>query len=288
MLKQGRVVSALLRTAAIASRTNPDAPIHTPGPEYSETVPARSSKLIADYVRHVGGSPSAYRRSVPAHLFPQWGFPVMSKTLAGLPYDLKAVLNGGCRMQINAPIPAGEKLHLTARLVEVDDNDRRAVLKQRLVTSTDSAPEAMVADIYIIVPHRRGGKKGPKKAPVTVPLDAREVARWKLKPTAGRDFAILTGDINPVHWIGPYARMAGFKACILHGYSTLARAIESMNKNLWSGDISRLQTIDVRFTKPLVLPAEVGVYVTSDGNLTVGGAPGGAAFLTGEFTTRTP
>ena len=72
---------------------------------------------------------------------------------------------------------------------------------------------------------------------------------------------------------------------ILHGFATLGRAVEGLNKNLWAGDASRLKTIDVKFTKPLVLPARVGVYVR-DGEVWIGDAAGGPAYMTGTFTTH--
>ena len=58
-----------------------------------------------------------------------------------------------------------------------------------------------------------------------------------------------------------------------------------MNRGLFAGDPSRLASIDVRFTRPLVLPARVGLYVRGD-EVYVGTAPGGPANLVGTFTTR--
>ena len=43
----------------------------------------------------------------------------------------------------------------------------------------------------------------------------------------------------------------------------------------------------IGFTRPLVMPADVGVYIGEDGALAVGDAPGGPAYLTGRFETNT-
>jgi len=74
---------------------------------------------------------------------------------------------------------------------------------------------------------------------------------------------------------------------ILHGFSTLARTIEALNRRVYAGDATRLESIDARFTRPLVLPATVGVYVNGK-TVTVGDAPGGGAYLEGTFTSRAP
>jgi hypothetical protein len=193
-------------------------------------------------------------------------------------------MNAGCRLEIHAPLPAAEPLLVRARLESVDDDGKRAILVQRVVTGTRSAPEALVADMRAFVPLAKK-EPGAKKAAATLPTDLKEIAFLGIPADAGLDFAKLTGDFNPVHWLAPYARASGFRSCILHGFSTLARALEALNRRVFAGDPSRLRTVDVRFTGPLVLPARVGVYLNGDA-LYVGDAPGGRAYLEGRFTSK--
>jgi acyl dehydratase len=283
-LRQGPVVRALLGAGLAALNRERPREVALPGPVSRARVRPRNPDLVRDYVRHSGGDPSWYRGVLPGHLFPQWGFPLLATTLRGVPYDLRTVLNGGCRIEMHAPLPAGEALELEACLEDIDDNGRRAVIKNRLTTGTRSAPGALDAWMYAVVPLARGDK-GAKKERPTVPRDAHELGRWRLTPQNAVDFAMLTGDFNPVHWLKPYARAAGFKSTILHGFATLAYAIEGLNQNRFSGDPTRLAVIDVKFTRPLILPARAGLYVR-ERELLVGSAPGGPAYLTGVFQER--
>ncbi len=304
VLQQGPVIATLAGTAVEALRQRlgrtPTGPVVTPGPEVEATLPPRPRALIAAYVRHVGGDPSAYRGTVPPHMFPQWGFPLAARTLRGIPYPLVKVLNGGCRLEMNAPLPGDRELHVRARLESIDDDGRRAVLHQRVVTGTSDVPDAVVGHLYAIVPLGRpngtsnqtaGTTNGsPRRDKPRVPAAARpghpgveEIARWRLRSDAGLDFAKLTGDFNPVHWIKPYARAFGFRSTILHGFSTMARAIEGLNRGLFAGSTRVLEVFDCKFTRPLVLPARVGLYVQGQ-QVYVGDAPGGPAYLTGIFT----
>jgi acyl dehydratase len=309
ILEQGPTIFALGRVAmsAIEQQLNKGAPIAAPtvpGPTIEATYAPRSPDLVRDYVRHVGGDPSAYKATLPPHLFPQWGFGLGGQALRGLPYPLAKVLNGGCNMEIRGPLPANEPLHVSARLESIDDDGRRAVLQQRVITSTPSAPEALIADMFAIVPlaqkrdENGSGKTGngkkaeasgkgkhkreAKKETVRVPDDAREISYFKVGPKAGLDFAKLTGDFNPVHWIPGYARAFGFPNVILHGFSTMARAMEGINRSLFAGDVTRIQKWTCRFTKPLVLPARAGIYVRGN-EVFVGVAVGGPAYLVGTF-----
>jgi len=289
ILHQGPVLGAIARAAWVAAKSaggKPNKPpAQIPGPAISSTVSPRPEDLVRDYVRHVGGDPNTYRGQVPAHLFPQWIFPLQSRGLEGIQYPIQRVLNGGCRLEMNAPLPLGESFKAVVRLEGIDDDGRRAVIHQRAVTGTSRHPEAVVSHVYGIVPLGGGKEKKDKSERPRVPNEAKELARWRIGAKAGLDFAKLTGDFNPIHWIPPAARAAGFRNVILHGFSTMARAIEGLNRNLFAGDVSKLEVIDVKFTRPLVLPAQVGLYV-HDVGVFVGDAPGGPAYLVGTYKVR--
>lgn len=268
-----------------------------PGPEHRLVMPPRPPDLIKSFVRHVGGDPGSYRRTVPAHLFPQWGFALAPKVLETVPYPLAKALNGGCRVEVRHALPQGEPLHVRARLESIDDNGRRAVLQTRIITGTASEPDSIIADLFAIVPLGKKDKKTdkskrPKKERPRIPASAREVARFRLGTSAGLDFAKLTGDFNPIHWIPGAARASGFRNVILHGFGTMSRAWEGVVRNVYAGDPSRITEWDCRFTRPLVLPAKVGLYLEdSPGQepggqqhrVYVGDAVGGPAYLVGGF-----
>lgn len=288
ILQQGPVMAALGRSALMALAQQVEGkgasgPPATPGPTHTAVVNPRPAQLLSDVVRWSGGSPRAYRGIVPAYLFAQWGFPLVSRTLDGVSYPLTRILNAGCRMEIHQQLPANEPLHVSAQLTECDDDGRRAILHQRLVTGTPSAPSALTCDFQALVPLKRGD--GKKKERPRVPRDAKELAFWRIGPKAGLEFAMLTGDFNPVHWVPAYARAAGFRNTILHGFATMARAIEGLNKTLWAGDVRRLSVLDVRFVRPLVLPAKVGLYIDGEGGVWVGDAPGGPTYMQGTYET---
>jgi hypothetical protein len=294
-LEHGPVLAALGRVALSGMRKASVAKVPVvPGPWIEARLPPRPADLIRDYIRHVGGDPAWYRGRVPSHFFPQWGFPLGERALEGLGYPLARGMNAGCRIENRAPLPAGEALEVRARIESIDDDGKRAIVSQRVITGTSRIPEAIVAEMRVFIPLGGGkGSKGPKetdgkkpKARPTVPAGAHEIAFQRIPANAGLDFAKLTGDYNPIHWLAPYARASGFRTVILHGFSTFARAIEALNRSRFAGDPTRLAVIDARFSRPVVLPARVGVYVTNEGGIWVGDAPGGGAYLEGHFETE--
>lgn len=291
LLEQGPGVRALLRTGVSALWRVPHGPPPAaPGPWLESELPPRSTALVAAYLRHVGGDPAAYRGHLPPHLFPQWGFALAARALRGAPYPLARVMNAGCRIRVQAPLPAGEPLRVRARIESIDDDGRRALIAQRIVTGTRSAPDALDAELraYVPLPGRartaRDDEGAPSRARPRVAMDARRMETLEAGPRAGWEFATLTGDVNPVHWIPAYARASGFRTCILHGFSTMARALEAVVRHELGGEPRRLAFAEVRFTRPLLLPARTAVHITPAREIFVGDAPGAEAYLVGRVT----
>lgn len=288
---QGPVLASFgkLALAGLGQRFKPAGALAAlPGGEHTVHLPPRDPAMVKDYVRWAGGDPASWRGRVPPHLFAQWAFGLTGELLADLPYPLAKVVNAGCRLEINAPIPVDAPLTLTGRLEAVDDDGRRAIITQKFTTGTPDHPEALVAYNNVLVKLGGGASDdGPRvRAPKpAVAPDAREIGWRKVGNDAGFRFACLTGDFNPLHWIPGYHLLFGYDRPILHGFGTLAIALEAMNTVLWAGAVDRLAAVDVRFTAPVKLPGRVGVFVT-DTELFVGKAPGGPAALIGTYSTR--
>lgn len=280
---QAPVIAAIGKSVVSALINKNKGSVSTPGPVIERTLAPRSKDLVRCYVKTVGGDPSSYKRTLPPHLFPQWGFPLATEVLSGIDYPIARVLNAGCRMEIRAPLPNDEPLIVRARLEDIDDNGRRALIKTQIITGTKSSPDALIGHMFALIPLGGGDKgKGKKKERPRVPEGARELAFFKLGASAGLEYAKLTGDFNPIHWVPAYARASGFKSCILHGFATMSYAMEGLHRSMLSGDVNAIRTLDVSFTSPLLLPARVGLYVEDD-RIFVGDAPGGRAYLTGTF-----
>jgi acyl dehydratase len=101
------------------------------------------------------------------------------------------------------------------------------------------------------------GAKAPEGAPdadIEVPVGdlQRVAATWRIPDDAGRRYAKVSGDVNPIHLSGLTAKAFGFKRAIAHGMWVKARVLGAL-----SGRLPDAFTADVSFRKPLLLPSTV-------------------------------
>jgi acyl dehydratase len=83
-------------------------------------------------------------------------------------------------------------------------------------------------------------------------------AEWRLPGDLGRRYAAVSGDRNPIHMHSLTAKPLGFPAAIAHGMWTKARALAALESRLPDAF-----AVDVRFRRPILLPAKVE-FATAD------------------------
>lgn len=260
LLHQGPVVAGLLRAAwaSAGRRLDPSAvPPASPGPWVRATLPPRPDALVDAFHAWVG---CELPGEVHPLLFPQWAFPALGATLQGLPWPLTRVLNQGFQARLLGPIPRGVGLTVTARLASVVVDGSRVRLEQEAQLGTEGGPTAVeLRQVAVIpLPRAQGTPGGPRTTPSPDPAHA-DLVHLDLTPRHAREFACLTGDVNPIHWLPPAARAAGFRSPILHGFATAALAFEVVVARALHGDRAAVRELEVRFLRPLTLPRRVVV-----------------------------
>jgi acyl dehydratase len=98
------------------------------------------------------------------------------------------------------------------------------------------------------------------------PPDDAPAAIWTVPGGTGRAYARVSGDVNPIHLHPLTAKAFGFPRNIAHGMWTHARALGGLE-----GELPDAFVVDVRFQKPILLPARVA-FTTFE-------ADGGTAFV---------
>jgi acyl dehydratase len=109
------------------------------------------------------------------------------------------------------------------------------------------------------------GATAPEGAPeadieVAVGDLERVSATWRIPDDAGRRYAKVSGDVNPIHLSGLTAKAFGFKRAIAHGMWVKARVLGAL-----AGRLPDAVDVDVSFRKPLFLPSTVTLSTAEAG-----------------------
>ncbi|WP_160153986.1 MaoC/PaaZ C-terminal domain-containing protein [Microbulbifer sp. ALW1] len=81
--------------------------------------------------------------------------------------------------------------------------------------------------------------------------------KWLIPADTGRRYGRISGDRNPIHLSAPTAKIFGFPRAIAHGMWTKARCLAGLEQGTYAGKLPDQFTLDVKFIKPVFLPAEV-------------------------------
>jgi acyl dehydratase len=94
----------------------------------------------------------------------------------------------------------------------------------------------------------------------SLPADAPSSAEWQLPGDLGRRYGGVSGDRNPIHMHSLTAKPLGFPGAIAHGMWSKARALAQLESELPDSF-----EVEVRFRKPILLPARVLFAERNDG-----------------------
>jgi len=107
---------------------------------------------------------------------------------------------------------------------------------------------------------RKEKRSQPSDGFESLDADAPAAAEWKLPGDLGRRYGGVSGDRNPIHMHSLTAKPLGFPGAIAHGMWTKARALAQLESELPDSF-----EVEVRFRKPVLLPARVVFAEQSDG-----------------------
>lgn len=74
-------------------------------------------------------------------------------------------------------------------------------------------------------------------------------------------YAGASGDFNPIHYRDDVAKQVGLEGVLAHGMLTMGVAVSPVLS--WLGDSGTVLSYQVRFTKPVYVPADHGAGLTS-------------------------
>jgi MaoC like domain len=266
-----------------------------PGASLLPFVPGRGNEIPEIELELAGVQPdpekvAAYSKvccfALRDHLPPTYphvlAFPLQMAVMAdgGFPFGAVGLVHVENRIVQHRRIGTGEKLTIRVRPTKLELHSKGRTFS--LITEAGVDGETAWESTSTML--RRGPEKpadGTQSGDMGRFGSRRRVeelapnGEWRLGGDLGRRYGAVSGDRNPIHMHSLSARALGFSRAIAHGMWTKARCLAALESTLPDAF-----GVEVRFRKPILLPARVEFASTA--------ASGGTDFAVGDAKRGTP
>jgi len=272
-----------------------------PGASLLPFVPGRGGEIPADLDLELAGvtaepaEVSAYARvcgfalrdTLPPTYPHMLAFPLHMAVMSDgrFPFGAVGLVHVENSIVQHRPIGIGEEMTVRVGPTQLQPHPKGKTFS--LVTEVLVGGEIVWESVSTML--RRGKSNGETakagKGFDSLPADAPASAEWKLGGDLGRRYGGVSGDRNPIHMHSLTAKPLGFPAAIAHGMWTKARALAQLE-----GRLPESFEVDVRFRKPILLPARVEFASREAGEeilFAVRDAKKGTPHLDGRVTAQT-
>jgi acyl dehydratase len=188
-------------------------------------------------------------------------FPLQMAVLAdgSFPFGAVGLVHIENRIEQHRRIASGEEMTIQVHPTELRPHPKGRTFT--FVTAVTVDGETVWESVNTLLHRGRGSdSNGDGQAFSGAPEGTPASAEWRLGGDLGRRYASVSGDRNPIHMHSLTAKPLGFPAAIAHGMWTKARCLAALESRLPDAF-----TVDVRFRKPILLPARVEFASADEG-----------------------
>ena len=265
-------------------------------------VPPANPAMLHAFMLTTGADPNDFtlpggRTALPPTFYVTWNLAVLARSVRALrlPLDFSRALHAASEVRYTRPLGVDEHAHYHARVVQIDDNERRTRIHvETVVHETDARGAEIFRNTMVLHVRKAPAEKRPRETAEAPLTSGQELAAFRLGRDLGERYAMVAGDFNPIHWSRLAARACGFKTLFAQGYCAKALIAHALIRQLLNGDVTAFQALRVDFRQPVFLPSEVRLFAgeplhrdgASTRALSLGTAAHEPALVTGTFTYR--
>lgn len=187
-----------------------------------------------------------------------FGMQLELMTSKGFPYPLLGLVHLANTFTRIRPLDAGEQLTLTVGAGEPGEHPRGRTFVLTTSATVDGQEVWIGRSTYL---YRTSSSSGQRRRSEPSDVAGAPMVRWRLAGDAGRRYAEVSGDRNPIHLHPLTARPFGFRRPIAHGMFTAARCLAALGPHV--PDAARA---DIEFAAPVPLPSTVDFHCEPDGD----------------------
>ncbi|MGY5879356.1 MAG: MaoC/PaaZ C-terminal domain-containing protein [Candidatus Thorarchaeota archaeon] len=195
---------------------------------------------------------------IPPPLYPVVFLPPILSQLVDdsedMDLNILRVVHAGHKMMWREVLRPGDQIRTTAKIINMEQRGVNDILDLQIQCKRE---ETVVVEMgyRLLVRGKKTTKDVKPKGKNQVIERGKVLAKKAIVVAAdqGKRYAEASGDHNPIHISDEIARSVGLPSAIVHGLCTMSLASQVIVDELLSGDPSRLKSMEVRFSKPLLM-----------------------------------
>lgn len=167
------------------------------------------------------------------------------------PFRIPGLIHVENTLAMHAPVHPGRALAITTTL-HMQPPAPNGSVSALLETAAHEGERLAFECVSTYLVKRASKREGARPAQAPTP-PGKPAGTWTLAHDAGRRYAALSGDWNPIHLWPWSARLMGMRTPIIHGAHTMAKACALLEQT----DGRPVGSIACRFRSPVPLGSEV-------------------------------
>lgn len=194
---------------------------------------------------------------------------IMGAAVSNIQINLAMLLHGEQKITLHRPLPAKFNGKGVAKITEIYDKGKAAVIGVTGTVSDDNGVLATThATLFIRGAGGFGGERGPSSEETAVKIPDRAPDHVVEQVTHEEQAALyrLTGDRNPIHIDPQFAMFGGYKEPFLHGLCTYGFAGRAILHSLCGSDPARFISMSGRFSDQVYMGDTIVTKIWDEGN----------------------
>lgn len=201
------------------------------------------------------------------HTYPHiLGFPLQAELMArsSFPLPLVGLVHVENTITVRRRLSADDVLDVAVHAEDLRDHPKGRQVD--LVTEVSVDGESVWSGRSTYLARGKGNPDAERGAEAPAAPKGVAAAQWSLPGDLGRQYAAISGDVNPIHMHPLTAKAMGFPKAIAHGMWTYARTLGALGRS-----VNGPSTSNVWFKKPVLLPGKVDFVVDRSQALVIAG-----------------
>lgn len=170
-----------------------------------------------------------------------------------LPFPVMGLVHRNNRADYLSPISPNDLLTIKVGLDQYDENNKGINCTLLTQVYVEEELKWQATSTYFYRKRKTIAKNHRTSKNSKILKHSGDIKTWSLPANLGRQYAKITGDLNPIHLYALSAKLFGFKQTIIHGMCMAAKATAQAQPV----NLTFPNQVYIEFNKPVYLPDEI-------------------------------